>query len=152
MRPIADALPAVVVDGLERWTCGDCGEVMDVWPRAAPLMALVLRLMLAKGSRLSPAEFRWLRERLGWKGVELAARFGVTPEIVSKWERGRSKISNQGDRLLRALVALHRGVPADGVCLALAAGDAPVAARLMLGPGGWRIADDHGAAAGSTRG
>ncbi|MCB9730859.1 MAG: helix-turn-helix domain-containing protein, partial [Deltaproteobacteria bacterium] len=122
VRPVADALPGVVVDGLERWTCGGCGEVMDVWPRAAPLLELVLRLVLAKGSRLSPAEFRWLRERLGWKSNELAARFGVTPEIVSKWERGRSRVSSQADRLLRALVALHRGVPAEGVCLALADG------------------------------
>jgi DNA-binding transcriptional regulator YiaG len=152
VRPVADALPAVMVDGLERWTCADCGEHLDVWPQAAPLMALVLRVVLAKGSRLSPAEFRWLRERLGWKSVELATRFGVTPEIVSKWERGRSRISSQGDRLLRALVALHRGVPADGVGLALTAGDEPVSAALTLGPKGWRIVQDHATAAGKTRG
>lgn len=141
-RPIADALPGVIVDGLERWTCAACGEVSEAWPHGGPLLELVFGLVLGKPSRLAPAEFRWLRERLGWRGNELAQHFGVSPEIVSKWERGKARISPQSDRLLRALVALRRGLPATAVRLDLDDDDAPLTAYLTFGPRGWRIRED----------
>lgn len=144
VRPFADALPSVLVDGLERWTCSSCGETFDAWPQAGPLLDLVMALVLGKSGRLTPAEFRWLRERLGWKGVELARNFGVTPEIVSKWERGKARISSQSDRLLRALVALRRGVASDVVRLELTEDDQPLNARLLLGRTGWREAAASG--------
>ena len=139
VRPVVDALPEVLAEGLETWTCAACGETFSAWPQAAPLLDLVLVLVLGKPSRLTPAEFRWLRERLGWKGLELAKNFGVTPEIVSKWERGKARISSQSDRLLRALVALRRGVAADVVRLELADDDVPLRATVSLGPAGWRV-------------
>ena len=80
--------------------CPSCGEVYT--PAGGPMAfgEALARQLIADGDVSSPA-FRHLRHTLGLTGQALAETLGVTPETVSRWERGGRPV----DRLAWATVA-----------------------------------------------
>jgi DNA-binding transcriptional regulator YiaG len=55
---------------------------------------------------MTSADVQRLRRRLGVTQVELAARLGVHPLTVSRWERGQVRVTEPMARLLKLLAAL----------------------------------------------
>jgi DNA-binding transcriptional regulator YiaG len=136
-------MPEVVADGLEAGTCASCGETFRGFPRWDELGRLVAQAVIAKPSRLTPGEVRFLRSSLGMKAQALAATLGVSAVQISRWETGAQPISALADRLLRLVVATREGLPSPDLAAIdhrRAAGAAlPLALRLRLGRGGWRV-------------
>jgi putative transcriptional regulator len=98
-------LPGVTLKGVEVTRCSECGEYEVAIPRIEELHRLMARTVIAKRSRLTPQEIRFLRKLLGWSGADFANAMGTTPETISRWENGAAAMGVQADRLLRLLVA-----------------------------------------------
>lgn len=102
-RPL-DSLPSVVARGLKVTRCEACGAEAVSIPRLEELHRVVAMALVRKPGRLTGAEVRYLRKWLGWSGQDLARRFDLTKEHVSRIENGHNPISGVADRLIRLLV------------------------------------------------
>lgn len=135
---------SVTVTGHQRVTCAKCGEwLANTKVRWGEQSAIVTNALLGKPRRLAPGEITWLRKRLGWKGVELAARLGVTPSTVSRWETGAVPILPVADRALRAIVATKGQAPlfdADELAKIDDEDGSPLVLELELTEAGWMLA------------
>lgn len=100
-----DALPGTVLVGVELAECPNCGETEVGIPRIAELDRTLAKMVVEQKSRLTPDEIKFLRKFLGLSGKDLAARMGVSPETVSRWENDRQPMSEPNERLLRAIAA-----------------------------------------------
>lgn len=131
--------PSAITASADEVTCKACGEVSEVWHRMGEVVDLATRALLAKPRLLAPGEVAFLRQRLGWRGNELAERLGVTPSSVSRWESGAVQILPLADRALRAFVALARHLPLElGELGAIDTKDnAPLTLALRLTEVGW---------------
>jgi len=58
---------------------------------------------------MTPKGIRELRKRLGWSLAEFGRHFGVTPQAVLKWERGKARPS---DFALATMIQLNRRLDA----------------------------------------
>jgi len=109
-------IPDVMADGLERGHCPHCGEDYVGVPRSKELIDTIVATLIAKRWRLASGEIRFLRSALSLRADELAETLGVTPSQISRWENAAPKggrpvqMSVTADRLLRVLVANHRGL------------------------------------------
>jgi|SRR5437867_2752289 len=101
-------LPAITLISVEVSRCPQCGEYEVVIPAIEDLHRAIAGAIVAKRTRLTPAEVRFLRKLLGWSGADFAERMGVTGETVSRWETGAATIGPTADRLLRLMVAFQR--------------------------------------------
>jgi transcriptional regulator with XRE-family HTH domain len=140
VRTIPRALGTTsIVAMVDEVTCRACGEVAEAWHRMSEAFDLATKALIAKPRLLAAGEVTYLRKRLGWKGNELAARLGVTPSSVSRWESGTVPILPLADRALRSFVALDRRLPLDLVELgAIDAKDAsPLELTIELTEIGW---------------
>lgn len=99
------ALEAVELHNVKVRDCAACGERLTSIPSIEGLYSLLAGLIIQKPERLTGAEVRFLRKRLGWSSSDFAATFGVTPETVSRWESEARRMSTTADRLLRVCVA-----------------------------------------------
>ena len=85
------------------------------------------------------------------KAQALAATLGVSAVQISRWETGAQPISALADRLLRLVVATREGLASPDLAAidhSRSAGAAlPLALRLRLGRGGWRVVPNPGRAA-----
>ena len=99
-------LPNVMLSGVEVRECPSCGEREVVIPRIEELHRVIAGAIITKRPRLTGDEVRFLRKVLGLSGVDFAARVGVDPATVSRWENGHDAIGPQADRLLRLMVAV----------------------------------------------
>ncbi len=98
------SLPGIVLVGIEARKCADCGEVEYSIPRIEQLNSSIAAELVAKPERLVGVEVRFLRKYLGWSGRDFAARIGVVPETVSRWENDALAIGETPDKLLRMFV------------------------------------------------
>lgn len=130
--------PSSIVAMVDEVTCS-CGEVGESWERMGEAYDLAARLLLLKPRALAAGEVKFLRKLLGWKGNELAARMGVTPSSMSRWESGAVPILPLADRALRSFVAIERHIPLELSELArIDAEDAsPLEATIELTKAGW---------------
>jgi len=101
----ASGLPNVVLAGIEIRTCPSCGEEEVVIPRIEELHRLIARGVMNKPARLTGQEMRFLSKAIGLSGVDFAARVGVSPETVSRWENDKEPIGPTADRLVRLMAA-----------------------------------------------
>lgn len=101
-----DILPRVTLRGVGHYTCPECGEEYFSFERIAQLRTAIRDVVVAKPGPLAPEEFLYLRKYLGWSSQDTAARMGVDPATVSRWENGRRAIGAMSDRLIRALAML----------------------------------------------
>lgn len=83
--------------------CPECGEEEVDVPRPLELHRQLARAVAMKPGRLTPDEIRFLRKHLGWSGVDFARRFRVTPQTVTRWEKGGIRMNRQAELLLRIL-------------------------------------------------
>ncbi len=89
-------------DDVPQTLCGTCGErYFDAGVGTAEENAFT-RELIARQIR-DPAVVKWLRKTAGLKAAELAELFGVTPETISNWERGKTFPSRAEWILLDAL-------------------------------------------------
>lgn len=102
---------------LPGWTCRDCGE-QTVDPEAHAALEHAAGLALCRRGYRSGEALRHCRLCLGWRGTDLAEALGVSPETVSRWERGHLDVPpyvavivgcllEDLDRTYRLLAAQH---------------------------------------------
>ena len=108
----ASGLRHVTLRHVEVSRCPHCGETEVAIPYIEALHRVIAATLVRKPARLAPEEIRYLRKYLGWSGVDFAARIGVTPEAVSRWENGKDPMGKVADRLLRILVVVEAPVQA----------------------------------------
>lgn len=101
------ALAGVTLVGVEVSRCATCGEAEIAIPRIEALNRSLGAALIAKASRLTGDEVRFLRKSLGWSARTFAARMGTSPETVSRWENGKQSMAQSSERLLRVLVAIE---------------------------------------------
>lgn len=105
-----DALPGVVLKGLQINECANCGEREVEIPRIVELNRLLSRVLICQSTRLTGPQIRFLRKHLSLSGTEFARRMGVSKSTVSRWESDKQKIGSSNDRLLRMMVAYEEPV------------------------------------------
>lgn len=98
-------LPQVVLEGVRKKTCGDCGEYTIRIPHHQELTQKVTVALLNKRKLLAPLEMKWLRSHLGITSSQLGLLLKVSPTTVSYWENGKRNPSQASDLLLRFLVS-----------------------------------------------
>lgn len=105
-----DSLPGAIIKGVTVWRCQGCEEWEVELPRIASLNRALAGILLRKPARLTGDEMRFLRKYLGLSGADLARKMDVAPATVSRWEQGRTPISQNKDRFLRLMVATEQPV------------------------------------------
>jgi putative zinc finger/helix-turn-helix YgiT family protein len=105
-----DALPGVVLKGLQWRICSDCGDESVAIPAPSKLNRHLVEILTKRANALLPAEIRFIRKYLGWSGSDFAHAFGVTPETVSRWENGKARMGGVAERLLRVLAVSEEPV------------------------------------------
>lgn len=98
-------LKGIVLCNVEVRRCAACDETEVAIPAIDGLHRLIARTLILKHERLTGAEIRFLRKHLGLTGVAMAARMGVTPETVSRWENAAVTMDAPAEKLLRLMVA-----------------------------------------------
>lgn len=111
----ASGLAHITLQQVEVSRCPACGEWEVAIPHIEALHQAIATAIVQQQARLAPADIRYLRTYLGWSGAECAAHLGVTPETISRWERGVTAIGGQAERLLRVLVAYLGAIPTEAV-------------------------------------
>jgi putative zinc finger/helix-turn-helix YgiT family protein len=146
-RAFSEQLPDVVVDGVERGKCANCGHTFTSFPRWSDLSNRVVGALIAKPTRLTAGEIRFLRLTIGLKAQGLADTLGVTPSQVSRWENGAVPISGLADRLFRMVVATRMTLELPDLTSIRAGGSAPLSLRVELGRRGWKTMERNAKAA-----
>jgi putative zinc finger/helix-turn-helix YgiT family protein len=85
-------------------TCSDCGFVSRVMPKQKLILKEITESICAIARLINSKEFQFLRNQLGYTGVQLSKILGVTNVSISRWENGEYDINPLADRALRALV------------------------------------------------
>jgi DNA-binding XRE family transcriptional regulator len=98
---IADQLTALPLAGRER------EKLIGLLRRSqlegvALILAARITVMRERGGILSGDEVLALRRRMGWTQTDLAARVGVAPNTVARWERGEMIPSQEMARRIMA--------------------------------------------------
>lgn len=94
-------LPNVYLVGIRVFACRKCRDVAAEIPAIEPLLESIARAVVEGEGRLTGAEIRFLRKRLGKKSSEFAQIVGVSPEQVSRWENGSNPPEAAADKLIR---------------------------------------------------
>lgn len=102
-------LKNVYLKSIEVLKCKECGEEEIVIPNIEQLHNLVAKTVATQKQKLSPEEIRFLRTHLGFSGSDFAEKIGVSPETVSRWEKGRISMKPTVERLLRVLILSNAG-------------------------------------------
>lgn len=101
-------LDNVILKNIEVLVCKQCGTVVPRIPRLNDLMRTIVVAMIAKPSELDGAEVRFLRKFMDETIEQFARKLGVNRSHLSRLENGSLVISKQTDRLVRAIVLLHK--------------------------------------------
>ena len=135
-----DSLPGTTLANVPVRICPECGETYTGIPNIAELDRTLVEMVISQESRLTPEEIRFVRKYLGLSGQDLAARMGVAPATVSRWEHGKQEMTESHERLLRALAVIEtpvddysKALPGDGL-----AEPKPWRARIAAAGEKWR--------------
>ena len=105
---VESGLTNIYLRDMTMWSCPKCGAEEVEIPNPAGLQDIIARTLVSKESRLTGKEFRYLRTSLGHSGADIAARFEVTRETVSRWETGVLKVPAPADIALRYMVLMGK--------------------------------------------
>jgi DNA-binding transcriptional regulator YiaG len=142
---------SVTVLDNESLVCPKCGEKEDLIVRALHLEMRIAAEVIKKRNPLSGDELRFLRGLLLLNGREFARSLGISPETLSRYEKGVYRLNQTVDRLARAMASLyllHHGGPAAEFPPSIEG--RPVSIKLTLyldKKGEYRVADERRAAA-----
>jgi putative zinc finger/helix-turn-helix YgiT family protein len=84
--------------------CPDCGEQLTEAGVLGGFERRVSQWLADHGAR-TPDAFRFMRRSIGLRANELAELLDVTPETVSRWEKGKLAVEHRAFVLLGGLVA-----------------------------------------------
>jgi putative zinc finger/helix-turn-helix YgiT family protein len=140
----ACGLDSVTLVGIEVWRCASCGAHEAVIPHFEALHREIALQVAQKRGRLLPKEVRFLRKHLDLTSAELARRFGIAKETVSRWENVQApqSMGALAERLLRLMVlAKDTGSSRSQEWLAEVAQDdpAPLSLRMRHIDAGWQL-------------
>jgi len=99
--------PVILEDVVEEKACAKCGQVIGhVIPQPDQMAAIVAILRACDPMKLNGKEIRFLRKTMSLKAKALAAKMALTADHLSRYENDKALISENYERLLRALVCL----------------------------------------------
>lgn len=88
----------------------DCNNEEFMIPNLEELHELLAQNIAHQKTRLLPEEIRFLRTHLGFSGTDFAKKvMKVTPETVSRWEKGSLQMKETIDLFLRLLIITNSG-------------------------------------------
>jgi putative transcriptional regulator len=87
----------------------DCLDEEVTIPNLENLHQLIAEKIASQVNKLSPEEIRFLRTHLGFSSSDFAQAIGVSPETVSRWEKGTVNMKEASERFLRVLVITKVG-------------------------------------------
>lgn len=102
-------LSRVYLEGVDILKCSDCGEEELLIPNIEKLHEIIANEIAVQKNKLLPEEIKYLRTFLGFSGVDFSKKIGVSPETVSRWEKGQVNMKESTERLLRVLVLSNAG-------------------------------------------
>lgn len=91
----------LVINGIERWTCDECGNYVVLLDQADRLSRSLADAYAEKHHLLSPDEVRAARRELGMTQKEFESMLGVSSPSASRWESGKVAQSKPVDLLIR---------------------------------------------------
>jgi DNA-binding transcriptional regulator YiaG len=107
---LESGLVNVYLRGVPLWKCEKCDSQDVEIPDPMGLQKLIVKTLIGLDRRLRPDEFRYLRTYLGLSSKDLADRFDVSREQVSRWENGHNPIPGAEDKLLRYMAAVEKPI------------------------------------------
>lgn len=96
----------IYLQGIHHLECAKSGckeEELEI-PNIEKLHTLIALTLASQKHKLFPEEIRFLRAHLGFTGVGFAHSTGVSPETVTRWEKGQVNMKETSEKLLRVLV------------------------------------------------
>jgi putative zinc finger/helix-turn-helix YgiT family protein len=104
-------LPKVFLKGILTHKCTNknCGEEEITIPNIEELHQVIASKIASQVNKLQPEEIRFLRTHLGFSGIDFAESIGVSPETVSRWEKGSVNMKEASERFLRVLILSNIG-------------------------------------------
>lgn len=87
----------------------ECKEEEIVIPNQEELHSLIAETIAKQERILLPEEIRFLRVHLGFSGKDFAEKLSVSPETVSRWEKGSLTMSVTTEKFLRVLILSKAG-------------------------------------------
>ncbi|MCK5884863.1 MAG: helix-turn-helix domain-containing protein [Bacteriovoracaceae bacterium] len=104
-------LSKVYLNGITIHQCPnqECGEEELVIPNIEKLHEVIATGVATQKNKLLPEEIRFLRKHLGFSGADFARKMGVSPETVTRWEKGKVNMKEAVERLLRVLILSNAG-------------------------------------------
>ncbi|NOT80323.1 MAG: helix-turn-helix domain-containing protein [Bacteriovoracaceae bacterium] len=104
-------LSKVFLKGVVNHKCTNhnCGEEEITIQNIEELHQLLAEKISSQVNKLKPEEIRYLRTHLGFSGVDFAESIGVSPETVSRWEKGTVNMKEASERFLRVLILTKLG-------------------------------------------
>lgn len=99
-------LSKVYLKGATSYRCTnkECGDETIGIPNIGELHQLLAEKIAIQINKLNPSEIRFLRTHLGFSGISFASCMGVSPETVSRWEKGTVNMKEASERFLRVLI------------------------------------------------
>jgi putative zinc finger/helix-turn-helix YgiT family protein len=104
---VESGLDNVILREIEVDVCPECGDSPRI-QRIEDVLLTIAAGLIAKPYELTGKEVRFLRKTLEVSVEDFARKLGVDRSHLSRLENGALAISRQTDRLVRALVLLHR--------------------------------------------
>lgn len=101
---IESGLSNIYLKSITQWLCHQCESEEVEIPDPSGLQDAIARALVSKERKLNGREFRFLRTYLGYSGAEIASRFAISRETISRWETGVLKPPGPADIALRYMV------------------------------------------------
>lgn len=104
-------LPKIYLRGvlIHKCTNKKCADEEISIPNVEQLHQVLAEKLAKQMTKLAPKEVRFLRTHLGFSGVDFANALGVTPETVTRWEKGTVNMKETSERFLRVLILSKAG-------------------------------------------
>ncbi len=87
----------------------ECKDEEVTIPNIEELHQLLAEKIASQANKISSEEIRFLRTHLGFSGIDFAKSIGVSPETVSRWEKGTVNMKEASERFLRVLILTKFG-------------------------------------------
>jgi len=95
----------VLLDSVRQWIdCKTNRVIRTAIPNLNGLKKAVAAVRCMHPRKLTSAEIKFVRKAMGFKGVELAGHLDITPEHLSRCEKGDRALSGSAEKILRAFV------------------------------------------------